>query len=178
MGELGNQYSSQIAVIPRGTVINGNIEMTGNLEMYGSIHGDIQSDSRVHLCGEVEGNITVNELDAKDSYVEGNISCTNNVNIRENTVILGNIDANNLEVDGAIQGNLDIKGNITVGAKAIVDSDIKAKTIMVTNGAAINGKCSLCYADIDMNTLFPKQPKSNIVNGTEKLQNKVKRNVS
>lgn len=178
MGELGNAFSGQIAVIPRGTVITGNIEMTGNLEMYGTIHGDIHSDSRVHLCGDVEGNLTVNELDVKDSFVEGNITCNHNVNIRENTVVLGNISATNLDVDGAIQGNLDIKGNITVGAKAIVDSDIKAKTIQVTNGAALNGKCSLCYADIDMDALFPKQTKGQIVNGTEKLQHKTKRNVS
>ena len=60
-------------------------------------------------------------------------------------------------VDGAIQGKLDIRDGITIGEKAIIDSDIKAKTIQVSNGAAINGKCSLCYANVNVNDIFPAE---------------------
>ena len=42
-----------------------------------------------------------------------------------------------------------------MGEGAILDSDIKAKTIQVNNGAAINGHCSLCYADIKLEDIFP-----------------------
>ncbi len=180
MDDMERGMSGQVAVIPKGTVIKGNIEIKGQLEMYGTIQGDIVSNDRVHLCGNVEGNLTVNELETKDSFIEGQIKCEQGVAIRENTVVLGNIEAKSLEVDGAIQGNLDIKGNITVGAQAIIDSDIKAKTIKVTNGAALHGNCSLCYADIDLNQMFPETKKAKVVNGTEKLQAKEKnrRNVS
>jgi cytoskeletal protein CcmA (bactofilin family) len=46
-----------------------------------------------------------------------------------------------------------------VGDKAIVDSDIKAKTIEVSNGAAINGYCSLCYSDVKVREVFPEETK-------------------
>ena len=59
-------------------------------------------------------------------------------------------------VDGAIQGKLDIQGTVTLGDKAIVDSAIKAKSIQVSNGAAINGYCSLCYADVTPKNFFPE----------------------
>ena len=70
-------------------------------------------------------------------------------------MILGDIMAENLVVDGAIQGKIDIKESVTVGNTAILDSDIRARTIQVNNGAAINGHCSLCYADIKLEDVFP-----------------------
>lgn len=157
MSNFGEMNNKEVAIIPKGTVINGNIEITGKLEMYGTIHGDINSTDRVNICGDVKGNIKANDIYTKDSFIEGNIECAEGAVIRENTVILGDIDAQSLMVDGAIQGKLDIKGLVTLGDKAIVDSDIKAKSIQVNNGAAMNGHCSLCYAEITPKSFFPEE---------------------
>lgn len=146
----------QVAVIPAGTVIKGNIEISGKMEMFGKVTGNIKSDDRVNLCGEVLGDIKANDLYARDAFVEGNIDAMNEVVILENSVVLGNVDATNLTVDGAVQGNFDIKGNMTIGENAKVDGDIKAKTIQVHNGAATNGKLDLCYADVKAKDIFPK----------------------
>ena len=54
MDNLGEVNSIETAIIPKGTVINGNITIEGRLEMYGVVNGDIHSDSRV----DVSGNIT------------------------------------------------------------------------------------------------------------------------
>ena len=151
--------NAEAAIIPKGTVINGNIDISGQLEMYGTVNGNITSDDRVNICGDIKGDIKAHDLYTKDSFIEGKIDCTSGVVVRENTVILGDIDADSLMVDGAIQGKLDIKGCVTLGEKAIVDSDILAKSIQVSNGAAINGKLTLCYADIDANKIFPEPPK-------------------
>lgn len=123
--------------------------------MYGVVNGDIQSDNRLNIMGDVTGNIKANDLYAKDSFIVGQIECAQGAIVRENTVILGDIKAENLVVDGAVQGKIDIREGITIGDSAIVDSDIKAKTIQVSNGAAINGHCSLCYADVNMTDFFP-----------------------
>lgn len=156
MSNFGETRDVDTAIIPKGTVINGNVEITGRLEMYGTVNGDIKSTDRVNICGEVNGNIKANELNAKDSFIEGKIECATDTVIRENTVVLGDISADSLMVDGAIQGKLDIKGVVTLGDKAIVDSDIKAKSIQVSNGAAINGYCSLCYAEVSPKKFFPE----------------------
>ena len=109
----------------------------------------------MNISGDVTGNIKANDLYAKDSFIVGQIQCAQGAVIRENTVILGDIEAQNLVIDGAVQGKIDIREGITVGDTAILDSDIKAKTIQVNNGAAINGHCSLCYADIKLEDIFP-----------------------
>ena len=151
MDNLAETNSVETAIIPKGTVINGNITIEGRLEMYGVVNGDILSDSRV----DVSGDITGNDFYAKDSFITGQIECAQGATVRENTIILGDIKAENLVIDGAIQGKIDVRENITVGEKAIMDSDIKAKTIQVNNGAAINGHCSLCYADTNLGEIFP-----------------------
>ena len=151
MDNFGAARKTETAIIPKGTVINGNVEIEGRLEMYGVVNGDINSDSRVNISGDV----TANDLFAKDSFIVGQIDCAQGATVRENTVILGDIKAENLVVDGAIQGRIDIREGITVGDTAILDSDVRAKTIQVNNGAAINGHCSLCYADIKLEDIFP-----------------------
>lgn len=156
MNNLGEANNAEVAVIPKGTVINGNISIEGKLEMYGIVNGDIASDSRVNICGNVTGNIKANDLHTKDSFIVGRIECEQNAVVRENTIILGDISAENLTVDGAIQGSLDVRDSIVVGDKAIIDSNIKAKTIQVSNGAAINGNCSLCYANVNVKDFFPE----------------------
>lgn len=155
MDNFGTTSNTQTAIIPKGTVINGNITIEGKLEMYGEVNGDINSDSRVNVSGDVTGNIRANELYAADSFIVGQIACKQGAAVRENTVILGDIAAENLVVEGAVQGKIDIREGIIVGDKAILDSDIKAKTIQVNNGAVINGHCSLCYADTRLEDIFP-----------------------
>ncbi len=159
MNNFGEAAGRDIAIIPKGTVINGDIDITGKLEMYGEINGNINSNDRVNICGNVTGNIKANDLYTKDSFIQGKIECVQGAAIRENTVIFGDVSADSMVIDGAIQGKLDVKGCVTVGDKAILDSDIKAKSIQVSNGAAINGHCSLCYADLNMNDIFPETEK-------------------
>lgn len=170
MNNFGETVGTDIAIIPKGTVINGNIDINGKLEMYGEINGNIVSDDRVTVSGNVTGDIKANDIYAKDSFIEGKIECVMGAEVRDNTVILGDISADSLVVDGSIQGKLDIKGNLTIGEKAIVDSDIKAKSIQVSNGAAINGHCSLCYADLDIKSVFPETVEAEVEAEEEKTK--------
>lgn len=173
MNHFEEPNSTDTAIIPKGTIINGNISITDRLEMYGEINGDISSANRVDICGEVTGNINAEDLHAKDSYIVGQVACVQEAVIHENTVVLGDINAQNLVIEGAVQGQIDIKNKITVGEKAIVESDIKAREIQINNGAVLNGHCSLCYSDIDVKEVFPvteepEEEKPEEVNEAEK----------
>ena len=97
MNNYGDTIQTEAALIPKGTIINGNIEITGKLDMYGTMNGDIQSTDKVNIYGSnINGNIKANELNAKDAFIEGKIDCTEGVDVRENTVVLGDISAKNL----------------------------------------------------------------------------------
>lgn len=71
MDNFGETNNIETAVIPKGTVINGNISISGRLDMYGVVNGDIHSDNRVNIAGNVTGNIDAQDLFAKRFFYCG-----------------------------------------------------------------------------------------------------------
>ena len=76
------------------------------------------------------------------------------VKIAENTVIKGNISATAAVLAGAVKGDIDVKGPVILDSTAIIMGNIKSKSIQINNGAAIEGLCSQCYADISPVNFF------------------------
>ena len=70
MNNYGDTRQTEAALIPKGTIINGNIEITGKLDMYGTMNGDIQSTDKVNIYGSNIKNInTVWELADEAGYL-------------------------------------------------------------------------------------------------------------
>ena len=59
-----------------------------------------------------------------------------------------------LQIAGAVKGDIDVKGPVIIDSTAIVSGDIKSKTVQINNGATIDGRCTQCYSDIDMDAIF------------------------
>jgi cytoskeletal protein CcmA (bactofilin family) len=57
-------------------------------------------------------------------------------------------------IAGAIKGDIDVHGPVVVDSTAVIVGDIKSKTVQINNGAAIDGRCSQCYAEINTEDLF------------------------
>ena len=53
-----------------------------------------------------------------------------------------------------MKGDIDVKGPVIIDSTAIVSGDIKSKTVQINNGATIDGRCTQCYSDIDMDAIF------------------------
>lgn len=160
---MGNDYSATVAVIPKGTVITGNIETNGKLEMYGEIRGNIVSSEALNLEGDVYGDIHASDISMKEGFVKGKVEAENNISIQQNTVVLGDVAAQTLQVDGAVQGNLDVKGCVTIGETAIVDGDVTSKSIQIKNGAIISGRYSQEYAEVNPSDYFQEKESESIL---------------
>ena len=65
---MDNNYGGAIAVIPKGTVITGNIETKGRLEMYGEIRGNITSTDALNIEGDIFGDIHASEICMKEGF--------------------------------------------------------------------------------------------------------------
>ena len=98
---------SQSSVIGAGTVVRGNVEGDGSLEIFGRVEGDVSTS------GEVV--------------------------VGEDGVVRGNITAEKISVQGAVQG--DLRGTEAVllerGAKVV--GDLSAPRIGIANGALVRG---------------------------------------
>jgi cytoskeletal protein CcmA (bactofilin family) len=153
-GEDNNLASDEIAEITKGTNITGNISSDGSINVFGKVVGDINCKGKLVITGSVKGTSEAGEVFANNSKIEGDVKSTGSVKIGNGSVIIGNVYANSAVIGGAIKGDIDVHGPVIVDATAVIQGNIKSRSVQINNGAAIEGFCSQCYAEVDYKSLF------------------------
>ncbi len=146
--------TDETTVITAGTVIHGDIESTGSLDISGEISGDVKCRGKLTVTGTVNGNSSAEEVFADSAHISGEIVSNGTVKIGLGSVVIGNVSANSAVVAGAIKGDIDVHGPVVVDTSAVVMGNIKSRSVQINNGAVIEGFCSQAYAEIDVNSLF------------------------
>ena len=140
--QTSDEVSDEVSVITEGTSITGNMASTGSLDIRGNINGDVQCNGKLVVTGTINGNSNSAEFFADAAKVEGEVVST------------GTITASSAVIAGAIKGDIDVQGPVVVDTSAVVMGNIKSRSVQINNGAVIEGFCSQCYADIDVESLF------------------------
>ena len=144
-----------ITVITRGTTINGSIISDCSLDVMGTINGDIECLGKLSITGKVIGNSMASEVFVDTDRLEGSINSEGCVKIAQQTVVIGDITAASGVFAGAVKGEIDISGPVVIDSTAVIQGDIKAKSIQMNNGAVLDGRVSLSYASgLDISSVF------------------------
>lgn len=146
--------TDEVTIITNGTIIHGNIESNGSLEIRGNVEGDVACNGKLTVTGNVNGNSSASEVFADSANIDGEISSSGTVKIGLGSVVIGNIAANSAVIAGAIKGDIDVHGPVVVDTSAVVMGNIKSRSVQINNGAVIEGFCSQCYSDVDVESLF------------------------
>jgi len=96
---------------------------------------------------------------------EGNLETRGNLTIGSNAVIFADILGDNIVVGGRIRGRITAKERLTLLPSAIVEGDIFPAKLNVTEGAILEGKCTMLhdflnseelarYLDVDLNSIM------------------------
>lgn len=149
-----NEISDETTVITEGTSIKGDINSNGSIDLRGKIGGNVTCNGKLTITGVLEGNSNSSEFFADAAKVEGEVNSTGTVKIGIGSVVIGNITAASAVIAGAIKGDIDVQGPVVVDTSAVVMGNIKSRSVQINNGAVIEGFCSQCYADIDVQGLF------------------------
>ncbi len=150
----GRQVLDETAVITKGMQIIGDVISEGSLEVIGAVEGNIEIWGKLSVTGHVTGNSKVAEFYAEGAKICGEIVSEGAVKIGEDSVIIGNITAKSAAIAGAIKGDIDVQGPVILDSSAIVMGNIRSKSVQINNGAAIEGMCSQCYADVSPTSFF------------------------
>lgn len=148
------EVSDEVTEITKGTVIEGNISSNGSLNVYGKIKGNVSCKGKLMIAGVIVGESSAKEIFVNNAKVDGDVKSEGTIKIANGSVIIGNVYASSAVVAGAVKGDIDVHGPVIVDGTAVVKGDIKSRSVQINNGAAIEGFCSQCYADIDYKTLF------------------------
>lgn len=147
-------YSDETAVITKGLTVKGDLDAEGSINVFGEVEGNIICKGKLMISGTVYGNAEAGELFANSAHITGNIISKGSVKIGQGTIIIGNVTGNSAVIAGAVKGDIDVKGPVVVDSTAIVMGDIKSKSVQINIGAAIEGRCSQCYADVSPTAFF------------------------
>lgn len=155
--KMPKEVSDEVTIITEGTSLTGNLESTGSFELRGKIDGNIHCNGKMTVTGSIKGNSDAAEFFADAAKIEGEITTTGTVKIGLGSVVIGNISATSAVIAGAIKGDIDVQGPVVVDTSAVVMGNIKSRSVQINNGAVIEGFCSQCYAEVDVNSLFDEK---------------------
>jgi cytoskeletal protein CcmA (bactofilin family) len=91
----------------------------------------------------VKGNIKAEEDFRIDGKLEGNIECAGKVIVGPQAEIVGNIQCQNTDLLGTIDGNIIINEVASLKASVRFTGEITAKFIEIESGASFNGVCKM-----------------------------------
>lgn len=146
--------ADETSVITAGTVLTGDLASDGSFDIQGTINGNVSCNGKLVITGTVNGNSAASEIFADVAKIEGEVSSTGTVKIGAGSVIIGNIAASSAVIAGAVKGDIDVQGPVVVDTSAVIMGNIKSRSVQINNGAVIEGFCSQCYADVDVQGLF------------------------
>ncbi len=146
--------NAEVGIIPAGMMITGDITTAGALDLRGTVLGNIDIGGKLNVSGSIQGNSKAVEIFAQAAKITGDVECDNSVKIGPNSVVIGNISARSAVIAGAVKGDIDVRGPVILDSSAIIKGNIKSKSVQINNGAAVEGMCSQCYADVNPTSFF------------------------
>lgn len=147
--------TEETTIISRNTIINGSIRSFANLNVDGSVKGDVKITKNINVTGKVVGDIECSNSVMTGASMQGNITSKGQVQLDRDTVLLGDIAAQYLDLNGKIKGNIEVGGKAEFKTDAIVLGNITASTITVLDGATIQGYVNTTFLQESTATVFP-----------------------
>lgn len=137
------QEETPSTVISRSMVIVGEITSSGDIDVYGDVKGSIKTDGDIKVTGKIVGDLTGNSFTLNGCTIQGNITAKGNVSIGMNTVVVGDIAAENIKINGKVKGNLTIGKMSEFLENALLAGDVHSQTISMSQGAKLHGNVSV-----------------------------------
>lgn len=129
-----------LSTIHEDVVITGDIKASSNIELYGSVTGNVEcGDLIIKSEGKIEGNIAAKNLTVSSKDIKGNINCSKDIVIHQDAEIVGDICADNIVCEGRVNGNISTTQFLDLKTSAIVNGDCSFGTIAIEKGGIING---------------------------------------
>ena len=143
--EVCDRVSQELntTVIAEGTMVDGTICTNGHVECKGIMNGDIAAGGVVTLSGELIGNIQGETVTFYKASVKGNVTAKKQVDVDKDTRIHGDIQAENVTMNGRVIGSIFAQGQVSLQKNALLEGDIKASAVSMEAGARHCGKVEM-----------------------------------
>lgn len=99
--------------------------------------------NRLVTGSKMEGNLKTESSLRVDGEVLGNLECAAKLVVGVEAVITGDIKALEVEVEGKINGKVDVDDVLTLRSTALIQGDMETSRLVIEDGAEFNGDCRM-----------------------------------
>lgn len=135
--------SGQKMIIPEGVIIEGSLTSGSDTEIGGRIEGNITVEGRLHLgpSALISGNVRAASCKI-EGLVEGKVECSEDLELGQSGRLNADVLAGKrINLAGQVYGNVTTPGVLRLAATSRVEGDIRTRSILMEEGAALNGQC-------------------------------------
>ena len=125
--------------IAPGTVMEGNLRASGDVEIAGEFKGDITTEGTVVLHSNIQGNLTASSLNLSGCSLTGDVVVSGMVIVSKDSAVVGNITARELQCAGKIIGDVKVAENTALEGTAQINGNVTTGTLSVARGAVMKG---------------------------------------
>lgn len=154
MQQTQQKPSGGVTTIARGTVIIGEINADGDVELLGSVKGKIASRGDIKANGKVVGDLVGKDIELIACAVQGNIIASGLVTVDGDSVVVGDVKGENFCLDGKIKGNVTVEKEAKFQPKAILAGNVTTTSIAMSQGAKIQGEVNIPLSEKETDMSF------------------------
>lgn len=103
---------------------------------------------------QINGNVTLNSGLIVYGKIYGDVSTEGPVRVATTGIVIGNITASDIHINGRVEGNVTVANRAVLGEKSVLIGDLVYHSLLIEEGAQFEGKCDLSNSK----TVLPKEP--------------------
>ncbi len=135
---------SEPSILSLNTEIQGNISSDADLEIKGTIIGDVVTKGRIVIeKGTIIGNVRAKSILLVHAKVQGNIYSDTDIEICKNSDFTGNVTGQEVTIDNYCKGNVHALESLYLKAGASIKGDIHTKRLRIDEGAIVDGQIKM-----------------------------------
>ena len=138
-----NSNSLEKNIITKGTRILGTISTDCDIEIAGTVEGDVEANGKVIVTGNINGKITCSLADVNMAVIKGDIESREDIVIRENSTVNGNLSAKDMDISGKVNGDINASTSINIHENAFIIGNIVTPLITIEKGAILQGNLDI-----------------------------------
>jgi cytoskeletal protein CcmA (bactofilin family) len=126
------------------------------------------AQNRINEGTILKGDITSTGFFRIDGHIEGNVKTPSKVVLGKTGRIIGTLSCENADVEGKIEGSVEVSGTLTLRASGVIDGDVTVGKLAVETGATMNASCVMLDCSQKESAPLLKNEKSNLFKRQER----------
>jgi len=137
--ESADAAAMGVSLISKEATVLGDIITEGHIDIVGKVRGNVDAEGNVAVRGLVSGNLSGEKIGLYKCRVKGNLNAGTGVVIDSDSVIIGDVDTDNVVLGGKLKGDIKAMKMAVIRSDAYFLGDVETESLAVESGAVVNG---------------------------------------